>query len=179
MTSGYRVVGADEVGEDGDGVVAAVETDVGDTDGVSSGIDVDDDDVPLTEAVVARERVLSVDRERARYAELLIVLPLPLLRVFVTIMGGLACTVSSYRRATRCEDREGDVGEDREEGDDVNLFVVEGDTGEHSGADMTDVEDGEDRLEADILGVNLGFWWRLEVLVLPPPTLLNRCSVIV
>lgn len=168
----------DDVGEEGDGVVAAVETDVGDTDGVSSGIDVDEaeDDaaLALAEAVVARERVLSVDRERARYAELLIVLPLTELRVFVTIMGGLACTVSSYRRATRFEDREGDVGEDLE-GDDVSL--VEGDTGKHGGADMTDVEDGEDRLEADILGVNLGFWWRLEVL--PPLTLLNRCSVIV
>ena len=155
MTRGYRVdVGVDVDGEgDGDGV----EAEDGEMEGDKSGIDVDEVAAAdrRDEAVVARDRVDNVDRERARYAELLVTL---LLLRLVTMMGGLAWTVSSYRRATRCEDREGDAGE-------------------VGGADVTDVEEGEDKEEADILGVNLGF--ELWLLVLQPPTLLYRCNAIV
>lgn len=166
ITNGYRVdvgvdVGVDVDGDgEGDGDGDAVEVDEGEIEGDRSGIDTDDATAAdkRDEAVVAKDRVESVDRERARYAELLVTLLLPLR--LVTMMGGLACTVSSYRRATRCEDREGDAGE-------VGC------------GDVTDVEEGEDKEEADILGVNLGLLAPRLPEVLPPPTLLNRCSAIV
>lgn len=157
-------VGVGVEGDDGVGV----EAEDGEMVGVRTGMDTDVDDeaavVDRRDDVVARDRVDSVDRERARYAELLVALPF--VRFVVTIIGGLACTVSSYRRATRFDEREGDdVGDGNGEGRD-------------DAADMTDVDEGDVKDVADILGVSLDGLLLLAV-VLPPPTLLNRCSAIV